>query len=181
MFVGLKYHTTTKQQKMNSIDIMFGSEQAQKFTDRVKAALYPATISGSEYLPQLMIIVGAGGNGKTFLMDQIRQQFSSQVCFMPTEFLTTTNDKIKLNHNIACINQDEATLKLQPEILKERLSFLQPHQLVVFLCNQMPVFTPYLEPGMYKRCIILDCINNQNDVSALKASSLQPLLEALKV
>ena len=172
---------------MNSLHIMFSETNAQVFVDRVKAALYP-TLSGATEtstsfdLPQLMVIVGAGNNGKTFLMDQIHQQFASRVYRMPASFLTSTDTTTEYNicsYNIAWIEHDD-TNKLQLDIVKHRLAQLQPHQLVVLLCNKMP-FANVQDSGMNKRCLIFECVNDSSNASSLRESSLSPMFQALKV
>ena len=181
---------------MNTIEAMFNQENAVKFTNILRTALQQSSSSSTNLDPKLVILIGSGNNGKTYLMSHIEQAFPSKVMslrshmVLPSSSIITIDDfeerdeliKTLASKRIVYMELD-GNRNIIGANLKELLSTRNTTQFIL-LCNQLPTIngvelSKLQDAGVLRRIEVIEC--SETSASNVKASDIKKAIESLCV
>ena len=149
---------------ISSIEIMFSASDCALVTSLFQQALS----SDDATFDKMLVIVGSGNNGKSYLMNAIEEAFPSKVqrgISSPTRLGVESK-------RIVCIEGNSAERQPTGAWIKETLA-TNPKTLYVLLCTQLP-FNPE-DAGLLSRLHVVVCNNKIAD--ALKLSDIRKTIE----
>ena len=159
----------------SSLQVMFNSSDCATVT----SMLHNALISEDSTFDKVLVIVGGGGNGKTFLMNALEEAFSSKVARgFEHKFI---QDSTASNRLVWVECKGETPSGELAHIVKDALASY-PKTLFVLLCNKLP-FNPQ-DAALFRRLQVVVCndrvLFSDSIVEALQGSDINKSIEDIK-
>ena len=182
---------------MNTLEVMFDQENFTKVVSILKDALFGT--SNSSKKPQMLIIQGSGGNGKTYFMNYLKQSFPSQIfqalssVLLPSTSIQSLDDFEQREAMIESLKskrivwmQMNESKNIDSASFKDLISTNNNTQFVM-ICNTLPTFggieinklVEVGDAGLFARITVAEC--SKTSVADVRTSDIKKAIECLCV
>jgi phage/plasmid-associated DNA primase len=146
---------------VSSLQVMFSQADCELVTSLFQRAL-TFSEGGDSTFDKMLVMVGSGNNGKSYLMNALQEAFPSKV------EQGVKNEVVRVDSKRIVYIEDGC----EASWVKETLA-ANPNTLYVLLCNRLP-FNPE-DQGLFRRLQVVKCNDHIRD--ALKHSDIRKTIE----